>query len=57
MEEVEEYVDGYELHALGWLFLINAFALRGKDGLEIAEERAGLFKKEIEACARYFGPG
>lgn len=52
MEDEKEYVDGYELHALGWLFWMNIFALQGEDGLHISDGRADLFEKEIEARAR-----
>jgi hypothetical protein len=46
------YVDGYELHALGWLFWLNVFALQGDGGLAIADLRADIFEKELEARSR-----
>jgi hypothetical protein len=52
MKEEQEYVDGYELHALGWLFWLNFLALQGEGGREIADHRADLFGKELEARSR-----
>jgi hypothetical protein len=52
MKEAQEYVDGYELHALGWLFWLNFLALQGEGGREIADHRADIFGKELEARSR-----
>jgi hypothetical protein len=48
MKEAQEYVDGYELHALGWLFWLNFLALQGEGGREIADHRADILEKNLK---------
>lgn len=49
MSEEKEYIDGFEIHAIGWLFWLNMKALRCEKGLEVANCRAELFEHELKA--------